>query len=185
MSAISGHAGHVGTLLGPALLLAFWAGWSDLRAWMHRQGDQLAPASVLVAAALSAGAGVIHAIVMPHHFTEDLLYGGFFAAAAAAQLAWSVLVVVRTSGRMLRAGVVGNAAVLILWLETRTVAVPLGALAGRREAVGTMDVACGLLEVGVMACCTWAMARSADRPTADAHGLGRNATGSTSAAFPG
>jgi hypothetical protein len=86
---------------------------------------------------------------------------------------------------MLRAGVVGNAAVLILWLETRTVAVPLGALAGRREAVGTMDVACGLLEVGIIVCCIWAMARSADRPTAEVHGLGCNPTGSTSAAFPG
>jgi Flp pilus assembly protein TadB len=180
-SLVPAHAAHVGTLLGPALLIAFWAGWSDLRSWMHRQGDQLAPAAVLVAAPLSAGAGVIHAMVSPEHFGQDVLYGAFFAAAATAQLGWSVLAVVRPHPRVLRAGVLGSAAALVLWMLTRTAGVPLGEAAGQREPVGMLDVVCGLLELGVIACCIWAIAQTPDRSTPNPSGPGRNMTTLTTA----
>ena len=153
--AVSGHGAHIGTLLGPVLLLAFWAGWSELRAWMHRQGDVLVPTAALVAAALSIGAAAIHAIVVPAHLAEDLLYGGFFAVLCIAQVAWAVLVVVRPRRWLLAAGAAGNLAVVALWGMTRAVAVPLGAGAGQREAIGVIDTSCGLLELGVVACCAW------------------------------
>lgn len=180
-SPVSAHAAHIGTLLGPALLLAFWAGWSDLRAWMHRQDDQLAPVAVLVAAVLSAGAGIVHAMVGPEHFSQDLLYGAFFAAAAAAQLGWSVLAAVRPHPPVLLAGVLGNGAVLCLWMLTRTVGVPLGVAAGQRESVGMLDVVCGLLELGVIACCIWAMVQAPDRSTPKTNKLGRSVTTMTTA----
>jgi hypothetical protein len=150
--AVAGHARHVGTLMGPMLLLAFWAAWSDLRAWMHRQGDQLASTSVLVAAATSIGAGAIHALVTPAHVTEDPLYGAFFAAAAAAQVAWGVQVVRRPTRRALVGGAAGNAFLMVLWAQTRLIAIPVGAAAGRRERVGVLDVTCVLLEAVVLAC---------------------------------
>jgi hypothetical protein len=150
---VNGHWLHVGTLLGPALLIAFWAAWSDLRAWMHRQGDQLAPTAALVAAVLCSGAALIHGIVMPSHLAEDVAYGGVFAVLATAQLAWAAALLVRPSASVLWAGAVGNLTVVALWALTRTAGIPLGAAAGRREAVGALDVVCGLLELGVAACC--------------------------------
>jgi hypothetical protein len=153
--ALSEHGVHLGSLLGPALLLAFWAGWADLRAWMHRQGTDLAPTAVLVAATASAGAGLVHALVMQAHLSEDVLYGGFFAAAAVAQLGWAVAVVRRPSTRLLLAGVAGNLLALSLWAQTRLVGIPLGVAAGRREPIGAMDLSCALLEAGVVVLCAW------------------------------
>jgi hypothetical protein len=163
-SAVPEHAIHIGTLLGPALLLAFWAGWSDLRAWMHRQGDALAPTALLVAAALSAGAGAVHALVGPAHVREDLLYGAFFVVAASAQLCWALIVVVRPDPRVLFAGIVGNAGIVLLWAATRTFGIPLGVAAGRREAVGVLDLTCAALELALIACCARTLAT--DRQTA-------------------
>jgi hypothetical protein len=152
---VSEHAAHLGTLVGPVLLLTFWATWSELRAWMGRQDQVVVPTAALVAAALSVGAAVIHAIVIPPHLTESVMYGVFFAGVAIGQLAWAVLVVVRPSRWVLAAGGAANLAVVALWAVTRTVGIPLGAAAGRREAVGVLDVTCGLLELGVVGCCAW------------------------------
>jgi hypothetical protein len=148
--AFSGHQQHVGLLLGPMLLLAFWAGWADLRAWIHRQGDDLAPAGVLVAAAASLGAGLIHALVTPAHFSEDPIYGVFFAATAAVQLAWAVHVVRRPDRRLLQAGGTANVLLIALWAQTRLLTIPLGVAAGTRESAGVLDVTCVLLELLVV-----------------------------------
>jgi hypothetical protein len=150
---VSQHAAHLGTLAGPVLLLTFWATWSELRAWMRRKGDALVPTAVLLAAALSVGAAAIHAMVTPSHLQEDLLYGGFFAALTVAQLGWAGLVVLRPQPWVLAAGAIGNIGVVALWGITRTVGIPLGIAAGQREAVGILDVSCGLLELGIAACC--------------------------------
>ena len=151
--AVSQHAVHLGTLVGPMLLLAFWATWSELRSWLRRQDAVQVPTGVLVAAALSVGAAVIHAIVVPPHFTEAVLYGVFFAALAVGQLGWAVLAVVQPKSWVLYAGALGNLAVVALWAVTRTVGIPLGIAAGQREAVGVLDTTCGLLELGIVACC--------------------------------
>src|SRR4051794_11734525 len=145
------HAAHLGSLIGPMLLLAFWATWSDVRAWLRRR-EPIA-STVLVGAALSVGAAAIHAIVTPSHVSEDLLYGGFFAALTVAQLGWAIAVVVRPRPLLLALGAAGNLAVVMLWGVTRTAGIPLGVAAGRREAIGVLDVSCGLLELGVVACC--------------------------------
>ncbi|MCU1591060.1 MAG: hypothetical protein JWP11_2316 [Frankiales bacterium] len=150
--AVTQHAAHFGTLVGPVLLIAFWASWSELRAWMRRQ-DVLVPTAVLVAAALSLGAAVIHGIVVPPHLQEDPLYGGFFVALTAAQLAWAVAVVVRPQRTLLVAGALGNLGVVLLWGVTRTAGIPLGVAAGQREGVGVLDLSCSVLELGVVACC--------------------------------
>ncbi len=164
---VTQHAAHFGTLVGPVLLLAFWASWSELRAWLRRQDDVHLPTAALVAAALSVGASVIHAIVIPSHYSESVLYGAFFATAAVAQLGWAVLVVVRPRRGVLLAGVAGNFGIVVLWAVTRTAGIPLGVAAGQREAVGALDSACGLLELGVVACCAW-LAWSREHVTAHA-----------------
>ncbi|MDX6199703.1 MAG: hypothetical protein QOJ79_2854 [Actinomycetota bacterium] len=153
--AASHHAVHLGTLAGPALLLAFWASWSEVRAWIARCDDVQVPTAALVAAALSIGAAVVHAIVIPPHLAESFEYGAFFAALAVAQLGWAVLIVVRPGSWILAAGIAGNLAVVLLWAATRTAGIPLGVAAGQREPIGVLDTTCGLLELGVVACCAW------------------------------
>ena len=152
---VAQHAAHVGSLVGPMLLLAFWASWSELRAWLRRQDDVHLPTAALVAAGLSVGAAAIHAIVIPAHLTESLLYGAFFAVLAVVQLGWAVLIVVRPRAWLLAAGIAGNLSVVALWAVTRTAGIPIGVAAGQREAVGALDATCGLLELGVVACCAW------------------------------
>jgi hypothetical protein len=153
--AVPNHAVHLGTLLGPALLLAFWATWADLRAWLRRHDENQLPTAALVAAALSTGAAVIHAIVVPPHLSESLLYGAFFLVLALAQLGWAFLVVVRPVPVVLVAGMAANVGVVLLWAATRSAGIPFGVAAGRREPVGVLDATCGLLELGVIACCVW------------------------------
>jgi hypothetical protein len=153
--AVSQHAVHFGTLVGPVLLLAFWATWSELRSWLRRNDTVQVPTAALVAAALSVGAAIIHALVIPSHLTESVLYGGFFAVLFVGQLGWAVLAVVRPTAVVLTTGAVANLAVVALWTVTRTIGIPLGVAAGQREAVGVLDATCGLLELGVVACCVW------------------------------
>jgi hypothetical protein len=157
--ALSQHGAHLGTLLGPVLLLAFWAAWSDLRAWLRRHDELATP--LLIAATLSFGAAAIHGLVTPSHFVQDPLYGAFFGGCTIAQLAWAGLALVRPTRWVLMSGAVGNLAVVVLWAITRTVGIPLGVAAGQREAVGPLDVTCGLLELAIVACCVALLAERA------------------------
>ncbi len=100
----------------------------------------------------SASAAAVHAAVGPEHFRERLVFGLFFATAAIAQVAWSWAVVLRPSRRLIAAGALGNAAVLALWLVTRTVGLPFNLLP-RPEALGRWDVASVIWELVVVAAC--------------------------------
>jgi hypothetical protein len=100
------------------------------------------PLAMLVSvdlALLSAGAGMIHLAVLGPHLREFWLFGVFFAAAALAQLGWALLVMMRPSRRVWLAGAVGNALVIVVWILSRTVGLPLGAEAGHAEPVGFVD----------------------------------------------
>lgn len=88
----------------------------------------------------SAAAASVHFVVMPTHFKEAAIYGSFFAVAASLQVAYAVLVLARPSRALLVVGLVGNLLVIVLWLVTRTVAIPLGPAAGTTEAVGGLDI---------------------------------------------
>jgi hypothetical protein len=108
----------------------------------------LLPLAVLGSAA-AAGA---HAAAGPAHFREATLFGLFFAGSALAQLAWAGAVARGGTRGLLRAGVVGNLAVLALWATTRTVGLPFG-LMPRPEAVGPWDLACAAWELTALVAC--------------------------------
>lgn len=116
-----------------------------------------APA-VLVASACSLTAAGVHAAVGPEHFGECLALGLFFVLAAIAQVAWPVAVLRLPSRELLLLGVIGNAAVVVLWILTRTVGLPFGLLPGPEE-VGTLDILASTAEVGVLAAAGLALAR--------------------------
>jgi hypothetical protein len=92
-----------------------------------------------VLAALSGGAGLIHAGVISLHLRESWLYGAFFILAAIAQVSWALVLLRAPSRRLLLYGVVGNAAVIVLWALTRTTGLPFGPAPGVAERIGWAD----------------------------------------------
>jgi hypothetical protein len=100
-----------------------------------------------VLALLSMGAAVIHFVVIPGHWDEYWGQGLFFIIAAIAQLLWAVWVVVAPSRLLYLAGAAGNAAIVALWVVTRTAGVPAGPGAGEREAVEFADTLATVFEV--------------------------------------
>lgn len=100
-----------------------------------------------VLALLSVGAAVIHFVVVPGHWDEYWGQGLFFIIAAIAQLLWAIWVVVAPSRLLYLLGVVGNAAIVALWVVTRTYGVPAGPGAGEREAVEFADTLATVFEI--------------------------------------
>jgi hypothetical protein len=111
-------------------------------------------------ALLSGAAAIIHGAVIGQHLREFWLFGAFFAVAALAQLAWALLAIARPARRLWLAGAVGNAAVIVVWIVSRTVGLPLGEEAGRAEPVGFADALSTAYEV-VLVVGSAALARSA------------------------
>jgi len=98
-------------------------------------------------ALLSMGAAVIHFVVVPGHWDEYWGQGLFFIIAAIAQLLWAVWILVAPSRLLYLAGAAGNAAIVALWIVTRTYGVPAGPGAGEREAVEFADTLATVFEV--------------------------------------
>src|SRR3954452_25489313 len=78
------------------------------------------------AAAISLAAAWVHLAYMGSHFREWWAYGAFFAAAAAGQAAFAVLVLVRPAVPMLLGGIALNAGIVGMYVLSRTQGVPLG-----------------------------------------------------------
>jgi hypothetical protein len=122
----------------------------------------------------------VHGIVTPDHFAEWWGYGLFFVAAAFAQSGYGAIVLftrmVEGASIMERwrparvraylwAGVLGNVAIILLWLVTRTVGIPFfGPEAGRVEPVRFLDATSKVLEVGIVVGLALLVRRSSLRP---------------------
>jgi hypothetical protein len=102
-------------------------------------------------AVLSACAAVIHFAVLGQHFNEYWLFGTFFLVVGWAQATWAVAVPWRPSRALLWVGVLGNAAVLAVWLASRTTGLPIGPNAGEAESVAGSDLTATVLELAVVA----------------------------------
>lgn len=99
------------------------------------------------AAALSLVAGLLHVWAMPQHYAEWWGYGAFFLVVAVAQVLLSDGLLYRPRRRFLLAGVVGNLAVITLYIVTRTSGIPyFGPHAGDVEEVGGIDLAATIVE---------------------------------------
>ncbi len=103
-------------------------------------------------AALSLLAALIHLWVMPEHFEEWWGYGTFFLVAAVAQVVY-VPLLLRWPNRtlLLLLGIAGNSAIVLLYLLTRVVGIPLfGPEAGEVERVGFIDVCATSSEAAIV-----------------------------------
>ena len=115
-------------------------------------------------ATLSLLAGLIHLWVMPEHFQEWWGYGAFFLVAAVAQVVYVPLLLRWPNQTVLLLGIVGNSAIVLLYLLTRVVGIPLfGPEAGEVEGVGIIDVCATLSEAAIVvalsALVLWGLAR--------------------------
>lgn len=98
----------------------------------------------------------MHAAVIVSHFREYVLFGVFFAVIAPLQIAWAELVRrAPDERRLLAVGAVGNAAIVAVWLASRTVGLPIGPERLQAEAVRVTDVmatSAEILVVAIVAC---------------------------------
>jgi hypothetical protein len=102
-------------------------------------------------AALSLLAALIHLWVMPEHFQEWWGYGTFFLVAAVAQAVYAPLLLRWPNRRILLLGIAGNSAIVLLYLVTRVVGVPLfGPEAGKVEGVGIIDACATASEAAIV-----------------------------------
>lgn len=108
---------------------------------------------VLVAAVCSAGAAAIHFAVIGDHFDESWMYGVFFAVVAWFQVVWAFAMLRQPSEPLFWTGISGNAAVVLLWLVSRTLGIPAGPAVGEVEALGLADLVATILELVVVVAC--------------------------------
>lgn len=139
---LGNHLGHVIALGAPAVLLLGAAVADRVRHNRRRtpaRSVTRGPA-LLVLAVSTAAAGGVHAFVAPEHFREYALFGWFFVATSVAQFVAWVMLLRRPRRWLVQGLLVGNAAVVVLWAQTRFVGLPLGPDAGSREGIGVLDL---------------------------------------------
>src|SRR5215469_5638560 len=119
-------------------------------------------------ASLSAAAAAIHFAVVFEHFKDYTLYGVFFLVLAWAQLIWPAVLLWRPSRPWLWLGMAGNAAVLAVYVASRTVGLPFGPDLHHPEQVGALDVMSCVLEFALITGCAALLWRPslAERPVA-------------------
>jgi hypothetical protein len=161
-SLLSQHAAHVLAIGIPAVLVVVGLAWDSWRHRSRRSRESL-PASpaLLVAAFASVGAAAVHVVVIPEHFGEAAMYGAFFVVAAVCQLGGAVLLVARRSRSLAMLVATGNAAIVLLWIVTRVVGIPIGPEAGVVEPVEGLDVLATTCELVIVVCCLAALRRIA------------------------
>jgi FtsP/CotA-like multicopper oxidase with cupredoxin domain len=98
------------------------------------------------AALLTLGVAAIHFAVAPEHFDEYFAYGFFFVSVGLAQLGLAVAIVVAPSRRLFLIAAGGTAAVIAIWLISRTFGLPIGPGRGKPEPVGLVDLQATLME---------------------------------------
>jgi hypothetical protein len=115
---------------------------------------QTCPITYSVASA-AAGAAAIHYAVVAEHLHEWWGFGLFFVASAVAQLVWAVAIMASRSQVLIWAGVVGNAAIVLLWIVTRTVGTLVGPEPATPEPIGLADSVATAFEMAIVVAGTW------------------------------
>jgi hypothetical protein len=106
-------------------------------------------------ASASTGAAAIHYAVVAEHFDEWWGFGLFFVASAVAQLVWAVAVVASRSRFLIWVGVIGNAAIVLLWVVTRTVGTLVGPEPATPEPIGLADSVATAFELTIVSAGIW------------------------------
>src|SRR5436853_2812676 len=107
---------------------------------VHTTESDRVPAMVLTAIALaSIAVGAVHIAAAATLGSGNAQSLAFFGLAAAAEIAWGLVALVRAPRWWLALGVLGNLAVVTTWVVSRTVGLPVGPYAGITLPVGFPD----------------------------------------------
>jgi hypothetical protein len=120
---------------------------------IHVTSGTARPYLLSALASLSAAAAAIHFTVVFDHFNAYELYGVFFLVLSWAQLIWPAVLLWRPSRLWLWLGMAGNAAVLGVYVASRTVGLPFGPDLHHPESVGALDVVSCVLEFALITGC--------------------------------
>ena len=120
------------------------------------------PMRVTLAVA-SIGAAVIHFVVTPDHFEEFALFGVFFLLLGVFQVLWGGSVALVPNRIVLLTGVLASAAVIGVWVVSRTAGLPLGPDPGTPEAFGVLDTLSSALEAVIVVGGTSALIKRSPR----------------------
>ncbi len=142
-------------LAGGAVAWSIWRSRSTLSAFLGRGG-------VVVLAAASSAAGAIHLAMTAGHFEEAVVFGVFFAAAAALQLVTGAFVAMRPSSGVLGVMAIGNVVVIVVWLLSRTIGLPVGPELWVAESPWAADISAVVLQVVVVGLCVMALVAASD-----------------------
>ena len=113
-------------------------------------GTERKSPAVYAAAGLAFVAALIHLWATPEHFEEWWGFGTFFAAAAAGQGVFGVALLHRVTQPLVLVGIWANVAIVVLYVATRTVGIPLGPHDRMLEDAGVPDMLVTIAEVGVI-----------------------------------
>src|SRR5215467_11033465 len=130
-------------------------------------GDRTVPAQRVVLgglAMLSVLAAVIHFAVAGSHFQEYWLFGVFMLGVAWLQLGWAAAALFRPTRLLVSSGAVLNAAVIVVYILTRTVGDIVGPDPGDVEPAGFGDLLCTVAEAVIVAGCLWLLVTRVSRP---------------------
>lgn len=103
---------------------------------------------VLAISALSAGA--IHFAVAGDHYAMSWKHGTFMAVIGWLQLVWAAAFVFKPSRRVLILGVLGNAAILGVWVMAKVWGVPVGPQVWTPEKIGWQDSIASACEAAIV-----------------------------------
>src|SRR6185437_2315130 len=129
-------------------------------------GDRAVPVQRVVLgglAMLSVLAAVIHFAVAGSHFQEYWLFGVFMLGVAWLQLGWAAAALFRPSRLLVSSGAVLNAAVIVVYVLTRTVGDMVGPDPGDVEPAGFGDLLCTVAEAAIVAGCLWLLVTRVSR----------------------
>jgi hypothetical protein len=122
-------------------------------------------------AIISAAAAVIHFSVTGEHFQEYWLFGVFMVVIAWLQVLWAVLSIARPSRLLLGLGAGLNAAVVAVYVITRTVGDLVGPTPSAAEPFGFTDVLCTAFELVLVAGSAWLLLSGTSRRVSRGHAL--------------
>jgi hypothetical protein len=123
--------------------------------------------TTMAAAALSVGVGSVHVALAPEHLAHWWVFGAFFLVVGLFQLGYAGAVLWRPNWQIALVGIVVNTAIVLTYVASRTVGLPVspppedveaggghsegGEGAGRfTEAVGVLDLATAAAELALI-----------------------------------
>jgi hypothetical protein len=103
-----------------------------------------------IAAALSLAAAWAHLAYVASHLRQWWAYGAFFIAAGIGQALYAPLVLRRPGPAVAAVGIVGNLAIVSMYVVSRTAGPPLGPHAHVPEPAGAIDLATTASEIALV-----------------------------------